>query len=115
MQLLDNSAAINKVKDNGWTALMAAAQHGHPECVSVLLEAGADATLRKTDGCTALSLAEENARLDVARILRAHLNMRAPADPFGVSGVDAYPDGRTMRLEAARRKQARRPQSAPAE
>ena len=40
--LLERGADVNKVDENGWTALMHAAEEGHVETVTLLLERGAD-------------------------------------------------------------------------
>ena len=84
---------------------MAASQHGHAECVQMLVDRNADVAMRKTSGETALSLAEENARFNVARILRGVLNMRLPPDPNNDLSIDSYPNGRTMRLQQQQRRQ----------
>src|SRR5438128_2417134 len=41
-QLLDQGVDINSPQENGWTALMAAAAHGHTEAFDFLLGRGAD-------------------------------------------------------------------------
>jgi len=60
------------VDDFGRTALMYAASWGQAECARLLLEAGADATLRVTrgrwaEGKTALELAEARAKEEKGR------------------------------------------------
>eukprot|EP01048_Picozoa_sp_COSAG05_P028915 COSAG05_NODE_9230_length_638_cov_0.543599_1_plen_96_part_00 len=77
--LLRLGADPNATRDSGGsTALMEAALRGHAECVRLLLEAGADATLRATgggwEGKTALELAEQKGykkgHAEVAALLR---------------------------------------------
>jgi ankyrin repeat protein len=53
----------------GRTALMTAAIAGHLEVARLLVEAGTDQSLTDTDGLTAVELARNNARLDVAALL----------------------------------------------
>ena len=53
-----------------WTALMQAACFGHVECARALLAGGADRTLRRPDGKTALELAEWAGKAEVAALLR---------------------------------------------
>ena len=59
---------------NGWTALMRAALNGQVECARALLAGGADRTLRATGGAwkgkTALEIAEEQRKAEVAALLR---------------------------------------------
>ena len=84
----------------------------------MLLSRGADAARQKPDGATALSLAEENARFSVAKLLRAELGLRPAPDPIREFPADGYPDGKTMRAaarvnKAANKLKPKRPQSAP--
>ena len=73
--LLRGGAAVDAVDEDGATALMWAAHCGQAECARLLLEAGADASLRGTGGYfykgkTALDLAEEKGKAEVAALLR---------------------------------------------
>ena len=58
--LLEAGADKNVAKQDGATALMAAAQNGHLKVVRVLLEAGADKNAAKQNGATALMMAAVN-------------------------------------------------------
>ena len=72
--LLRGGAAVDAVNEDGDTALMWAAYNGQAECARLLLEAGADATLRATggddEGKTALEQAEAAGEAEVAALLR---------------------------------------------
>ncbi len=57
--LLDAGAEVDARQQAGFTALMAAAMHGHEELAQLLLERGADATLASDDGKTAADFARE--------------------------------------------------------
>ena len=65
---------MDAVDVDGWTALMRAAYYGQAECARLLLEAGADATLRATggewEGKTALEVAEEEGEAEIVALLR---------------------------------------------
>ena len=52
-------------------ALAVAAMRGHRECVEVLIKAGADTSMRDSNGATALQVAEENGHGDIAAMLRS--------------------------------------------
>ena len=70
--LRDHRADANIVpKDStGWTALIAAAHNGHLEVTRVLLDHGADSSLRDKRGKTALAWAEAQGHVEVAQALR---------------------------------------------
>ena len=53
-----------------WTALMGAAEEGDSEAVKLLLNAGADKSLKSTDGDDAVDLAELSGAIDVLQILK---------------------------------------------
>eukprot|EP01045_Picozoa_sp_COSAG04_P026775 COSAG04_NODE_3785_length_2534_cov_1.593429_3_plen_318_part_01 len=71
--LLRGGAAVNAVGSGGKTALMRAAYLGQAECARLLLEAGADGSLRATGGAlegkTALEVAEQMGKAEVAVLL----------------------------------------------
>jgi ankyrin repeat protein len=56
---------------NGWTPLMNAAANNRLQCVEVLLELGADITLRSDSNKTALELAREGGYPEIADFLEA--------------------------------------------
>lgn len=60
--LLDAGAEVDAAQEGGWTALMAAAMHGHVGLVSRLLASGADPGLAAAEGQTARSLATPEVR-----------------------------------------------------
>ena len=55
--LLENHAYIDAESPNGTTPLMMAAHYGTPAAVKLLLEAGADPTLKNQLGLTAIDFA----------------------------------------------------------
>ena len=70
--LLDAGADQNAASQDGLTALIAAARHGHLEVVQLLLEAENVAT---AGGETALMAATENGHLEVVRVLGSRLEL----------------------------------------
>ena len=68
--IAQDSAAVDAISKSGFTALIRAAYRGNPECVRLLLEAGADASLRGKDSRTALEHAEARGHAAVAALLR---------------------------------------------
>lgn len=62
--------ALNAVdRENGWTALHTAAFSGHLQVMSILLGAGADASIRDCDGMTPWEILEESLFFDSNTIL----------------------------------------------
>jgi len=59
--LLSRGVGVDLVDDRGRTALMIAAERGHPEIVARLLQAGADPSARDNGGLTALDFASDPA------------------------------------------------------
>jgi ankyrin repeat protein len=71
--LLENSAYIDAESPNGTTPLMMAAYYAPPLAVKLLLEEGADPTLRNQAKASALDMALANDRKQSAYYLRAFI------------------------------------------
>jgi ankyrin repeat protein len=69
--LLDKHAYIDAESPNGSTPLMMAAMYGTPEAVKVLLEAGADPTLKNNLGLTAHEFAKRADRKESMALIAA--------------------------------------------
>ena len=69
--LLEHSAYIDAESPNGSTPLMMAAMYGNAECVKILLDAGADPSLKNQLGLTASDFARQFARLDSLSLIEA--------------------------------------------
>lgn len=76
--LLEHHAYIDAESPNKTTPLMMAARYGSPDVVQVLLEEGADPTLRNEQSLTALDFAQRAERKDAVRLLTAALRARQP-------------------------------------
>ena len=76
--LLDNHAYIDAESPNKTTPLMMAAQYGTPSAVTLLLEAGADATLRNALGLSAIDFAQRGKRGDSAELIAAARRSQQP-------------------------------------
>ncbi|MFM6986201.1 MAG: ankyrin repeat domain-containing protein [Hydrogenophaga sp.] len=77
--LLTHHAYIDAESPNRTTPLMMAAQYGRPEVVQLLLQEGADPTLRNAQGLTALDFAKRAHRRDATQALTAALQARRAA------------------------------------
>uniref|UniRef100_A0A0G4FBD4 Uncharacterized protein n=1 Tax=Chromera velia CCMP2878 TaxID=1169474 RepID=A0A0G4FBD4_9ALVE len=69
--LLQKKAKLGLTK-GGTTALIMAAQHGHPEVVALLLREKVDVNQKRKDGSTSLMLAAQNGHTDVVCLLVRH-------------------------------------------
>ncbi len=69
--LLENHAYIDAESPNKTTPLMMAAQYGNAESVKLLLEAGADASLRNQLGLNAIDFANKASRTEAAELIAA--------------------------------------------
>ena len=76
--LLDNFAYIDAESPNQTTPLMMAAKYGNAQTVQVLLEAGADFTLKNALGLTAFDFAQQAGRLDSANLITAAIRANRP-------------------------------------
>ncbi|MCE2782170.1 ankyrin repeat domain-containing protein [Limnohabitans sp.] len=75
--LLDESAYIDAESPNGTTPLMMAAMYGSPEAVKVLIQAGADLTLKNQLGMTALDFAVRGQRVNARELIESGLSRLA--------------------------------------
>lgn len=76
--LLDHHAYIDAESPNRTTPLMMAAHYGTASAVKLLLEAGADPSLKNMQGLSALDFAQRANRLDSAEIIAAFIRGRQP-------------------------------------
>ena len=76
--LLENHAYIDATSPNGTTPLMMAAQYGSNEAVQLLLDEGADPTLKNQLGLTAADFALRVSRTESADKIAAAIRKRQP-------------------------------------
>lgn len=76
--LLDEHAYIDAESPNKTTPLMMAAKYGTLDAVKLLLEAGADPTLRNELGLTAIDFANQANRQDAAGLIAAAIRNSQP-------------------------------------
>jgi ankyrin repeat protein len=80
--LIERGAEVNSQAKNGMTALMIAATHNSAPMIGLLMDAGADPTLKNAQGLTATDVAEKNQNLEAAQailVLGAGRSAAAPA------------------------------------
>ena len=83
MQLLiDESAYLDAESPNGSTPLMMAAHYGTPSAVKLLLESGADPTLKNNLGLSAIDFAQQANRVESAAIISAFIRGRHPKESW---------------------------------
>ncbi|KOO33958.1 ankyrin repeat-containing protein, partial [Chrysochromulina tobinii] len=93
--LLDSKAAVNATDVDGWTALHWAAYEGHLAVTKLLLEGGADPTLRNKAGNTALDCDRSWGRSEVVALLSepryaARMHTDCPAMPSGCAEAPSW-------------------------
>ncbi|MBC7437406.1 MAG: ankyrin repeat domain-containing protein [Bdellovibrionales bacterium] len=76
--LLENYAYIDAESPNKTTPLMMAASYGTPDAVNLLLEAGADPSLKNTQGLSAIDFAQRASRADVAQLIAGFIRGQQP-------------------------------------
>lgn len=77
--LLENHAYIDAESPNGTTPLMMAAMYGSSAAVKLLLDGGADPTLRNQLGMTAIDFANKASRREAAEMIAAVRRGTQPA------------------------------------
>ena len=83
MQLLiEENAYLDAESPNGSTPLMMAAHYGTPSAVKLLLESGADPTLKNSLGLSAIDFAHQANRLESAAIISAFIRGRQPKESW---------------------------------
>jgi uncharacterized protein len=73
--LLEHHAYIDAESPNRSTPLMLAAMYGHADVVRLLLEEGADPSLRNEQGLTAVDFARQADRDDLANLIAARVRL----------------------------------------
>lgn len=77
--LLEHSAYIDAASPNGTTPLMMAAQYSSEDVVKLLIQEGADVTLRNQQGQTAVDFARRSERDFMVKLLTTATNASRPA------------------------------------
>jgi uncharacterized protein len=76
--LLDHHAYIDAASPNGSTPLMMAAMYGNASAVKLLLESGADPSLKNDLGLTAIDFAQRVKKADSVEIIAAFVRAQRP-------------------------------------
>ena len=77
--LLEHHAYIDAESPNRTTPLMMAAHYGNPAVVKLLLEEGADSSVKNEKGLTAIDFAHRAGRAEAAGIIAAFVRSQQPA------------------------------------
>lgn len=75
--LIETHAYIDAESPNGTTPLMMAAHYGTPQAVRLLLDEGADPTLKNQQGLSAIDFAQRGNRKDSAEAIAAAIRKRS--------------------------------------
>ena len=76
--LLENAAYIDAASPNGSTTLMMAAMYGNTSTLKLLLDEGADPTLKNQLGLTAVDFAQRADRKEMVELIGAAIRARQP-------------------------------------
>lgn len=76
--LLDNHAYIDAASPNGSTPLMMAAMYGNASAVKLLLESGADPSLKNALGLTAIDFAQRVKKSESVEVIAAFVRAQRP-------------------------------------
>ena len=76
--LLENAAYIDAASPNGSTPLMMAAMYGNTSTLKLLLDEGADPTLKNPLGLTAVDFAQRADRKEMVELIGAAIRARQP-------------------------------------
>ena len=76
--LIENAAYIDAASPNGSTPLMMAAMYGNTSTLKLLLDEGADTTLKNQLGLTAVDFAQRADRKEMVELIGAAIRARQP-------------------------------------
>jgi ankyrin repeat protein len=79
--LIDRGAEVNAQSKGGVTALMIAATHNSAPMIGLLMDAGADPSIKNNIGLTAADVAEKNGNLEAAQAIVVLSTARSAAGP----------------------------------
>jgi quinoprotein dehydrogenase-associated probable ABC transporter substrate-binding protein len=79
--LVERGANVDAQAKNGVTALMVAATHNSAPMIGLLMDAGADPTLKNNQGLTATEMAEKNGNLEAAQAIYVLAQSRSAEAP----------------------------------
>ena len=113
-RFLEEGGADANAVDQGWPAIVGAAQGGHTATVGVLIEHTADLEAKNPDGLTALIMTGQNGHADTARVLaEAGANLEAKNaegyTPIIWAGEMGHADTARVLAEAGANLEAKKP------
>ncbi len=96
--LLARGANVNAQSKNGVTPLMIAATHNNPPMIGILIDAGADVTLKNKLGQTAADVAELNGNLESQQAIMVLSTAKAAAQHAGARRREEHQSMKVNRL-----------------